>query len=129
MKNILVELVGIFLPIVQLLVTTVAPVVVGVISAQLIRKLNIEDANQKLAFEKQLRDALHASAANAVRFALTKIGGGLTPNDVLGNDSLLKELTNIAAEYVVEKNPDTLTKLGVEPKMLRDIIWSKLPNM
>lgn len=123
MKEIILELLGIFNPLLQLIMTTIAPVVVGIISAQLIRKLNIQDANEKAAFEAQLRDALHASAFNAVRFALTKLGVRSSA-DLTG--SLLNDVTQEAARYVVEKNPDALKKLGVDAGALRDIIWSKI---
>jgi hypothetical protein len=110
-------------PIVVLLVSTVGPVLVTWIAARLIALLKVTDEKQRVEIETKLRDALHQSAANAIRFALSKAGlptvGGII------NDTILAE----ASKYVIEKNPEALQKLGVDAKALHEIILSKLPEL
>ncbi len=110
-------------PIVVLLVSTVGPVLVTWIAARLITLLKVTDEKQRVEIETKLRDALHQSAANAIRFALSKAGlpnvGGVI------NDTILAE----ASKYVIEKNPEALQKLGVDAKGLEEIILSKLPDL
>ncbi|MDH1271642.1 hypothetical protein N5C81_29065 [Rhizobium pusense] len=114
-------------PVVVLLVSTVGPVLVTWISARLIELLNVTNEKQRVEIEAKLRDALHQSAANALRFALSRAG---VPHGVIQiggtvNDAVLRE----AANYVVEKNPEALQKLGVDNKALREIILSKTPEI
>ncbi|MBA8799130.1 hypothetical protein FHW77_002849 [Agrobacterium sp. RC10-4-1] len=110
-------------PIVVLLVSTVGPVLVTWIAARLIALLKVTDEKQRVEIEAKLREALHQSAANAIRFALSKAGlpnvGGVI------NDTILTE----ASKYVIEKNPEALQKLGVDAKGLEEIILSKLPDL
>lgn len=61
-------------PVVVLLVSTVGPVLVTWISARLIELLNVTNEKQRVEIEAKLREALHQSAANAIRFALSKAG-------------------------------------------------------
>ncbi|MND22676.1 hypothetical protein D3C80_130590 [compost metagenome] len=114
-------------PIVVLLVSTVGPVLVTWIAARLIALLKVTDEKQRVEIETKLREALHQSAANAIRFALSKAG---VPHGVIRiggaiNDAVLAE----AAKYVTEKNPEALQKLGVDAKGLEEIILSKLPEL
>ncbi len=110
-------------PVVVLLFSTVGPVLVAWISARVISLLKITDEKQRIDIESKLRDALHQSAANAVRFALAKAGvihvGGQVSDAIIAD----------AARYVIEKNPDAIAKLGVNAKALNEIIMSKLPDM
>lgn len=110
-------------PVIVLLVSTVGPVLVTWISARVISLLKITDEKQRIEIESKLRDALHQSAANAVRFALAKAGvvhiGGQVSEAIIAD----------AARYVIEKNPDAIAKLGVNAKALNEIIMSKLPEM
>ena len=110
-------------PIVVLLVSTVGPILATWIAARLIALLKVADEKQRVEIEAKLRDALHQSAANAIRFALSKAGlpnvGGVI------NDTILAE----ASKYVIEKNPEALEKLGVDGKGLEEIILSKLPDL
>ena len=110
-------------PVVVLLFSTVGPVLVAWISARVISLLKITDEKQRIEIESKLRDALHQSAANAVRFALAKAGvihvGGQVSDAIIAD----------AARYVIEKNPDAIAKLGVNTKALNEIIMSKLPDM
>ncbi|WP_107342005.1 hypothetical protein [Agrobacterium pusense] len=114
-------------PVVVLLVSTVGPVLVTWIAARLIALLKVTDEKQRVEIEAKLREALHQSAANAIRFALSKAG---VPHGVIRiggaiNDAVLAE----AAKYVAEKNPEALQKLGVDSKGLEEIILSKLPDL
>lgn len=114
-------------PVVVLLVSTVGPVLVTWISARLIALLKVTDEKQRVEIEAKLRDALHQSAGNALRYALSKAG---VPHGVIQiggdvNGAVLAE----AAKYVVEKNPEALQKLGVDAKALNDILLSKLPEL
>lgn len=110
-------------PVIVLLVSTVGPVLVTWISARLIALLKVTDEKQRVEIEAKLREALHQSAANAIRFALSKAGlpnvGGVI------NDTILAE----ASKYVIEKNPEAMQKLGVDAKGLEEIILSKLPDL
>lgn len=67
--------------------------------------------------EKMLRDALHQSAENGLRYALTR-GAGPASAEVLAQ----------ATRYVKDKNPETLRKLGVSDNDLGDIIKTKVPK-
>lgn len=114
-------------PIVVLLVSTVGPVLVTWIAARLIALLKVTDEKQRVEIEAKLREALHQSAANALRFALSRAG---VPHGVIQiggviNDTILVE----ASKYVIEKNPEALQKLGVDSKGLEEIILSKLPDL
>lgn len=119
----LYEVWAIVQPVVVLLVSTVGPVLVTWISARLIALLKVTDEKQRVEIEAKLREALHQSAGNALRFALSKAGlpsvGGVI------NDTLLAE----AAKYVNEKNPEAIQKLGVDAKALNEILLSKLPEL
>ena len=64
--------------------------------------------------EKLLRDALHASAENGIKYAVAR---GYGPGAVT--------TLAAAAEYVKQKNPDTLRKLRVSDEALKDIIRTK----
>ena len=109
-------------PVVVLLVSTVGPVLVTWLAARLLALMKISDEKQRLAIEAQLREALHQSAANALKYALTKVGmpaGGAIGGAVLAE----------ALRYVEEKNPDALARLDVHTDALRDIILSKAPDI
>lgn len=114
-------------PIVVLLVSTVGPVLVTWIAARLIALLKVTDEKQRVEIETKLRDALHQSAANALRFALSKAG---VPHGVIQIGGAINgTLVSEAAKYVVEKNPKALQKLSVDAKGLEEIILSKLPDL
>lgn len=61
---------------------------------------------------KILRDGLHDSAANGLKYAIAK---GVKPSDILAT----------ATEYVKTKNPDTVKKLRVSDTDIKDIIRTK----
>lgn len=108
-------------PVVVLLVSTVGPVLVTWISARVIALLKVSDQNKQLEIEAKLRDALHQSASNALKYALAKTGfnAGVVTGTAI----------SAAIAYVQEKNPETLEKLGVDQSALRDIIISKVPEL
>lgn len=108
-------------PLVVLLVSTVGPVLATWIAARLIALLKVNDEKQKLEIEAKLRDALHQSAANALKFAFAKSGVSAV--------AITGAVMGEAIRYVEEKNPDALVKLGVHQDALRDIILSKVPDL
>ncbi|NTF32290.1 hypothetical protein [Rhizobium skierniewicense] len=110
-------------PIVVLLVSTVGPALVGWISFRIASLLKITDEKQRIEIESQLNIALHHSAWNAVKYALTK-GGIPTPGGIVSPTVIADAMT-----YVTEKNPDALKKLGVDQQALKDIIMSKIPDV
>lgn len=108
-------------PVVVLLVSTVGPVLVTWISARLISWLKVSDDAKKAEVQARLREALHQSAMNALKYALAKSGAGPA---VIGS-TLISE----AVRYVEEKNPEALSKLNVSGEGLREIIMSKIPDL
>lgn len=108
-------------PLVVMLVSTVGPVLVTWIAARLISFLKLSGDAKKTEIEAGLRDALHKSALNGLKYAMAKTG---VPPGVVGN-LVLSE----AAAYVQQKNPGTLNKLGVSDEALQQIIMSKVPDL
>ena len=126
------ERLGIFVrgqPLVVLLGSIVGPVLVTWISARLISLLKVADEKQQLDIQAKLRQALHDSAANALKFALARSGisGGAIAS-VTGS-AVTSAMLHEATKYVEEKNPEALQKLGVTPNALQDIIMSKVPEI
>ncbi len=109
-------------PVIVLLVSTVGPVLVTWIAARLIALLKVTDEKQRVEIEAQLRAALHQSALNALKFAAARAGIPVA----LGTSG---QLVTMAADYVREKNPEALSKLGVDHKALEEIILSKIPDL
>jgi hypothetical protein len=116
-------------PLVVLLCSIVGPVLVTWISARLISLLKVADEKQQLEIETKLRNALHDSAANALKFALARAGisGGAIAQ--VTTAAITSVVLREATKYVEEKNPDALQKLGVTPDALQDIIMSKVPDL
>lgn len=110
-------------PVIVLLVSTVGPVLVTWISARLIALLKVTDEKQRVEIETQLRTALHQSAVNALKFAAARMGIPVTLTSASG------QLVTMAADYVRQKNPEALSKLGVDHKALEEIILSKIPDL
>lgn len=110
-------------PVVVLLVSTVGPALVTWLSVQLIALLNISDEKQRVEIETRLRLALHESAINALKYAITRTGLPLAVGNVPG------QVLDAAIEYVAQKNPEALEKLGVDISGLQDIIMSKVPEV
>lgn len=129
--NTINELWTILQPIVLLLVSTVGPILVTWIATRLAAVLQITEDDKRVALEKQLRDALHQSAENAIKLIIGKavasgsdtIAGSLSG---IANDSrALNQIVN----YVKTKNPDAVATLGVDEKAILDIALSKIPNV
>ena len=110
-------------PIVVLLISTVGPALVTWLSMRLITLLKISDEKQRIEIEARLRSALHESALNALKYAVTKTGLPLRLDSIPG------PVLDVAVEYVAEKNPQALSNLGVDVKALQDIIMSKVPEV
>ncbi len=123
------DLWAIIQPLVVLLGSIVGPVLVTWISARLISLLKVADEKQQLDIEGKLRQALHDSAANALKFALARSGisGGAVAS--VAASAVSSAMLLEATKYVEEKNPDALQKLGVTPAALQDIIMSKVPDL
>ncbi|MGE3305030.1 MAG: hypothetical protein AB7I52_03585, partial [Rhizobiaceae bacterium] len=71
-----------------------------------------------------IRDALHASALNAVKFAATKWNwipavGATVP----------RQIVEEAIDYIRTKNPDTADQAGVDDYDLEQIVLSKVPDI
>lgn len=111
-------------PLAVLLASTVGPVLVTWIAARLIALLKISDEKQRLEIEKGMRDALHQSAANALKYAMAK--AGMPP---IFNAAVSRDVIADAIAYVHEKNPEALSGLDVHSDALRDIIISKVPDL
>lgn len=110
-------------PIVVLFSSTVLPALATWISFRVASLLKVTDEKQRVEIETNLRNALHQSALNAMKYAFAKaglpaIGGVITPG-----------LVAEAVTYVTEKNPDALKKLGVDDRALEEIILSKIPEL
>lgn len=116
-------------PLVVLLGSIVGPVLVTWISARLISLLKVADEKQQLDIQAKLRQALHDSAANALKFALARseISGGAIGSATAS--AVTAAMLHEATKYVEEKNPEALQKLGVTPNALQDIIMSKVPDL
>jgi hypothetical protein len=118
----LLQIWGVVQPLVALFISIVGPVAVTWISLRLVALLKINDENAKKELERKIRDALHDSAANALKFALAKSG---MPLAVAPAGAVISE----AIEYVRSKNPDTAAEAGVSDNDLREIILSKVPDV
>lgn len=121
MEQKLLDYAAILRPVLELVVTLAVPI----LAAKLYGWLGIKAEKDQTEIEKMLRDALHASAQNALVYALQK--HGLSFND-LSSKNALGTILGTAQEYVREKNPDALAKLNVDGSGLRDILMSKLPT-
>ncbi|SMD18046.1 hypothetical protein [Rhizobium sp. RU36D] len=117
------ELWAIVQPVVAVFFSLVGPALATWIAVRLLAVLKISDDAKRLEIEAQLRQALHQSAANALRYAMAK--SGLTTSAATIAPAVLKE----AVRYVEDKNPDALARLDVSPDALRDIIMSKVPDL
>lgn len=108
-------------PIAAVLATIVGPAIAAFIAGQLIKLLGITDKNAQLEVEKKVRDALHNSALNAVKYAVAKRVG---PLGDLVKGHIPADLIQTAVDYVRSKNPDAAA--GVDDDNLVEIILSKM---
>lgn len=119
MEQKLLDYAAILRPVLELVVTLAIPV----LAAKLYGWLGVKVEKDQTEIEKMLRDALHASAQNAVAYALQKHG---VSNINLVDGAALGAILGTAQDYVQEKNPDAISKLNVSRMGLRDILMSKL---
>lgn len=110
-------------PVVVMFLSTVVPAFGIWLAAQVSSLLKITDEKRKLEVEAQLRNALHESAINALKYALNKVG---SPSI---SGQLSQEVIETAIGYVRDKNPETLEKLGVREGSLEQIILSKVQDV
>ncbi|CAN7329303.1 hypothetical protein LJR231_001803 [Phyllobacterium sp. LjRoot231] len=110
-------------PIAVVLGTTVGPIIGLWIAKQVITLLNITEATKSQELEDRLREALHASAMNALKYAAAK--AGLPPVALAATSSAVRD----AITYIKTKNPDAIDAFGLSDKALQEIILSKLPEV
>jgi hypothetical protein len=106
-------------PILDLAVTVLATGGAWLVG-RLIRLTGVDTEAKRLDVEGKLREALHFAAENGLRFALTRAG----------MPAIAQPTADIIADamfYVMNKNPETLDKLGVSISGLEDIIHAKWP--
>ncbi len=116
-------------PLVVLLGSIVGSVLITWISARLISLLKVADEKQQLDIQAKLRQALHDSAANALKFALAQSGISSGMIASVTASAVTSAMLRDATKYVEEKNPEALQKLGVTPNALQDIISSKAADL
>jgi len=123
------ELWAIIHPLVVLLGSIVGPVLVTWISERLISLLKVADEKQQLDIQAKLSQALHDSAANALKFAIARSGISSGAIASITASAVTSAMLRDATKYVEEKNPEALQKLGITPNALQDIIMSKVPDI
>lgn len=120
------DILDIFRPLIEVVILTVGVPAIAVVSTKIVSHLNIKDEAEREKIEATVNDALHKSAQNAMVYAAAKLRIPLVSLAV-GNVEQRNEVLAEAMDYVYEKNPDALRKLGVDGKMLKDILMSKIP--
>ncbi|MBY7649598.1 MAG: hypothetical protein C4617_03770 [Candidatus Liberibacter europaeus] len=115
MTNIILHLIEIFQPIVTLLVSVFAPILIKCIAQPLICLLRVTEESKQLEIENILRNSLHQSASNAIKFAMSK----------LQTSDLSPEVIELARKYVYTTNPDTINQLQINEQTISDILYSK----
>lgn len=124
MQETIKDLIAIIRPVLELVITIAVPL----IALRVNTWLGTKDEKDRTEIEKLLRDAIHASAQNALAYALQKKGIPIT--DLTSpNNGVTSEVVKMAVDYVKDKNPDALRKLGVDDGNLKDIVTSKLPTL
>lgn len=127
MKTIVNDLWSVIFPVVQLLIVTAGPLLVAWLAARISSVLKINGDAARAEFEKNLRDALHQSAVNALKLVTAKLmtGGGssvpLAQSIDINRDLLI--------EYVMKRNPEAVEYFNLNPKGIMDIIQSKIPDL
>ncbi len=118
-------------PIVTVLAGTVGPIAVAWITARVMALLKISNENAAQALEAQLREALHLSAMNALKYAASKYGLGLsgTAIELTGKAVLDSKVLTEALKYIRGKNPDAVDAFALDDKALTEIILSKVPDV
>jgi hypothetical protein len=109
-------------PIILVLASTVGTALAAVISAQLVRWLNIKSKNERADLEGNLRNALHQSAENGINLAKVQLSKAAV-------ESVSNKAINVAIDYVKQKNPAAVRKLKVSDAALADIVKSKIGRL
>ncbi|AHA27862.1 hypothetical protein [Candidatus Liberibacter americanus] len=115
MIDTILSLIEIFQPIVTLSVSVFAPILFKSIAKPLICLLNLTEDSKQLEIESRLRDSLHQSASNALRFAMSK----------LKSSDISPAVIELARSYVYENNPETIKQLKIDANTIKNIIYSK----
>lgn len=127
-------IIGVTRPLIELVVSIAGPVIVTWLSIKLATVLNVKADKDKTELETRLRDALHISATNAIDYASKTLGVDLLANKTLVAGTGIPagvttaQVIQTAADYVKDKNPETLTKLNVSDSQLKDILLTKVPT-
>lgn len=127
MKSILADLWNVVWPIVSLLIATVGPLLVAFISKRAADLLAINGEVARGEFEKQLRDALHESAANALKLVAAKMIMAPVPVDTQldAMKTILQNNGEALINYVKKKNPEAVDYFKLDDDGLLDIIRAK----
>lgn len=128
MKTIIQDIWSVLFPIVQLIAITGGPFLVASIGARAAAFLKISNDVQRSAFEKNLADALHSAAINALKVITTRFltGGSVTADQLR---DVLSSNRKTLVDYVVSKNPDAVKHFGLGESDIMDIIQSKVPDL
>lgn len=127
MKTIVNDIWSVIFPIVQLLVVTAGPILVGWLVARISSVLKINGEAARAEFEKNLRDALHQSAVNALKLVTAKLMTGNANAVPLAQSLDLNR--DVLIEYVMKRNPEAVEYFNLNPKGVMDIIQSKIPDL
>lgn len=114
-------------PMAVVIFATVSPVIAGGVIAVLYKLfafLGIKDENEQKRLEVQFRDALHAAALNALKYAVAKRTG---PIGDLITGTVPADLIRDAVDYVRSKNPDAAA--AISDQNLVEIILSKVVDV
>jgi hypothetical protein len=122
--SILLDIWSIVQPLVVLFVSIVGPVLVTWVGARLVAFLQVADEAKRKEIEQRVSQALHQSAANALKFAMAKLGVAMPTSLDIRSPIVLE-----AIDYVRSKNPDAVDAFGLDDGSLAEIIMSKVPDV
>lgn len=127
MEQFLKDLYQVLKPVIDLLVITVGPLLVGWVSLQVSGFLKLKNDSEKASFETALKNALHEAARNGVRMAAARAGismGDLEKGFI--NSDTVDKVRDMAVDYVLAKNPEAVKKFDLPPGGVADIVLSKM---
>lgn len=128
MKAIVNDIWSVIFPIVQLLIITAGPILVTWLVARISALLQINSDAARAEFEKNLRDALHQSATNALKLITSKLMTTMGREAVPLAQSIDAN-RDLLIEYVMKRNPEAVEYFKLNPKGIMDIIQSKIPDL
>jgi len=114
-------------PILLSLGSILGPIIAVWLAAKVTSLMNISDANKRKELEEKLRDALHQSALNGLKYAAAKYAGRLHGFGFL--DLVQPEILSTATEYIRNKNPDATDAFNLSDRDLHEIIMTKIPDV